>query len=294
MPYRIKQGESVPEGVRRIAREEAETALAAAAGDGPRGPRVHAARTCCKKLRGLLRLVRPHLGETYRRENEFLRDASRTLSAARDAEVVVKAFDDLARRGRLGSETAAAVRPVFAPAPAGRTDEADILTTFAEGMRAFRDRTDGWRPGARGFAAIEDGLTDAYGGGRGAMRAAFASDEDDPRHEWRKQAKYHWYHVRLLHKVWEPAMEARAAELERLSDLLGDDHDLAVLRGLVADATDLEPRHVEPVLSLVDRRRAKLLAAARPLGQRLYAEKPRAFTVRMRRYWKTWRSRRET
>ncbi|HEX6986240.1 MAG TPA: CHAD domain-containing protein, partial [Planctomycetaceae bacterium] len=106
MPYRLKRKESVADGVARAAREEAEKALAAVTGGGrPADERIHDARTRCKKLRGLLRLVRPHLGDLYREENARLRDAARPLSAVRDAAVVLKAFDELARGGRLERET---------------------------------------------------------------------------------------------------------------------------------------------------------------------------------------------
>ena len=50
---------SVQAAVSRVAREEAEGALAQVHGDGPLAPRVHAMRKAVKKLRGLVRLVRP-------------------------------------------------------------------------------------------------------------------------------------------------------------------------------------------------------------------------------------------
>lgn len=288
MAYRLKRKESVDDGLRRIAREQADKAIAAATGDGPFDDRVHDARTCCKKLRGLLRLVRPHLGETYRVENTSLRDLARSLSATRDAGVVRATFDALARRGRLSHETADAVRAILPENPSGSGESP--LASFADSMRAFRDRIDGWPAASHGFSALAGGLTDTYARGRKAMRKAAADGGDAERHEWRKQAKYHWYHVRLLRNVWAAEMKARDRELDRLSDLLGDDHDLAVLRGLVESAPALAVRHREAVVGLIDRHRAGLLAEAVPLGRRLYGEKPRAFAKRMRRYWKTWRA----
>lgn len=43
------------------------------------------------------------------------------------------------------------------------------------------------------------------------------------------------------------------------------------------------------VVELIDRRRADLQAAARPLGSRIYPEKPRAFSRRIESYWAAWR-----
>jgi len=287
MTYRLKRREPVGGGLRRIAREQADEAVAAATGDGPLDDRVHDARTCCKKLRGLLRLVRPHLDETYRVENAFLRDLARPLSATRDAGVVRAAFEKLARDGRLESDVADAIRAALPAAPSGGDCR---LAAFAESMRAFRDRIDAWPVLPGGFAALRCGLTDTYRRGREAMGQAADDGGDEERHDWRKQAKYHWYHVRLLRNVWVAEMRARAKGLERLSDLLGDDHDLAVLRAAVGSAADLDPGHRESAVALIDRRRADLSAEACPLGARLYAEKPEPFAKRVRRYWKTWRA----
>ena len=49
---------------------------------------------------------------------------------------------------------------------------------------------------------------------------------------------------------------------------------------------------LDAVLALIDHRREQLQAEAIVLGQRLYAERPKAFVARMRRYWKASRPRR--
>ena len=65
---------SIEDALRRVAREEAEGALAALRREGPLGPRVHEMRKSVKKLRGLLRLVAPVV-RAARAENAALRDA---------------------------------------------------------------------------------------------------------------------------------------------------------------------------------------------------------------------------
>lgn len=287
MALRLKREEPVSDGVRRIARQQTEKALAATTG-GPSDERVHDARVRCKKLRSLLRLAQPALGEVYRRENAFLRDAAQGLSARRDASVAGTTFEQLTRRNKLDADAANAVRTILAGVPDGDGEE-ERLAAFAGLMRAFHQRIGEWPLPSDGFATLADGLTATYRRGRKAMQAALDSNDDASRHEWRKQAKYHGYHIRLLRNVWKPAMKARARELQRLSDLLGRDHDLAVLRGIIGAAT-LDPKHAEAVTTLIDRRREKLLARARSLGERLYAEKPKMFAKQIRRHWKVWRA----
>ena len=76
MEYRLKQGESVPEGVRRMAAAQLDKALAhLGCEDGERDKHIHEARKATKRLRALVRLVRRDLGdEVYALENQCYRD----------------------------------------------------------------------------------------------------------------------------------------------------------------------------------------------------------------------------
>src|SRR2546430_1303607 len=57
---------------------------------------VHEARKDMKKLRALVRLMRPELGgKAYRRENARFREVARSLSGVRDAKAMLEALDAL-------------------------------------------------------------------------------------------------------------------------------------------------------------------------------------------------------
>jgi hypothetical protein len=85
-------------------------------------------------------------------------------------------------------------------------------------------------------------------------------------------------------------MQPLRDETKRLSDLLGDDHDLAVLRNVLTDETDRfgSVRNLQTTLALLDQRRKELQAWAHPLGERIYADKPGRFSRRLGRYWQAW------
>ena len=100
-------------------------------------------------------------------------------------------------------------------------------------------------------------------------------------HEWRKRVKDLWYHHTLLRELWPPVMQAVGDEAHELADRLGDDHDLAVLADWVREHAEAEPEFFEAV----ERRRTELQAEAMALGERLYADKPRAYVRRLRRLW---------
>ncbi len=67
----------------------------------------------------------------------------------------------------------------------------------------------------------------------------------------------------------------------------GDEHDLVVLDAMLraADASFGE-QSARVLLALAGQRRAELRAAMRPLGQRLFAERPGAFARRFEVYWR--------
>ena len=75
-----------------------------------------------------------------------------------------------------------------------------------------------------------------------------------------------------------------------LTNLLGQDHDLAVLQQVVAGelknvCADTERALLAPLLG---QRRSELKNEACELGDKIYAEQDDEFIHRMHRYWKAW------
>src|SRR5215469_16277778 len=100
MLFRLTHDESAPRGLRRVAREEIDSAVAhlRVKTASKRDESVHKARKSIKKLRGLVRLLTPELGDAGKRENAALRDLGRTLSSVRDAAAIVETVDLLSKR----------------------------------------------------------------------------------------------------------------------------------------------------------------------------------------------------
>jgi CHAD domain-containing protein len=297
MPYRIQTNEQVQDGLRRCGREQLDRAIAALTVDVSDDPveAVHDARKALKQERSLLRLARGTIGSSVRRsENAALRHAAGRLSAARDAEVMLQALDELSERfagqvpqttfdavrGRLEAERDPARERLLAPGPVG---------AVADELRAVRSRIDDWPLRRGGWKALAPGLGRAYERGRRSFRKAKAKPGVEALHEWRKRTKDIWYHLRLLKALSPAIVGGLADEAHGLSDLLGDDHDLALLREKLRAGGGDVPVDVDGLIELIDHRREQLQAEAMQVGERLYAERPRAFRRRMHRYWKTTR-----
>jgi CHAD domain-containing protein len=290
MGYTLDLERELPPAARDAVREQLDKGADALGGHGQGDGRVsaiHDARKRVKKSRALLRLVRPGLHEkTYKRENRMLRDAARTVAGSRDAQVMIETAEALHERyaGRLPAEVFESVRDALAEdAKESRGDVDGAI--LAKALRKVSGRVDDWPLGGAGWPTVNKGLAKAYGRGRKAFARADSEPSTENLHEWRKRVKDLWYHQRLLKPAWPEVVGAQADEAHELSDLLGAEHDLAVL----AERLEAEPpiEGAGPVLELIEERRAELLAQIRALGRRVYAEKPKRFADRMSRYVRT-------
>ena len=296
MAFRITDGEPVEDAIHRIAREQLERAIAESCDvDLGAGERAHQARKRSKKLRALLRLVRPQFAG-YAAENRWYRDSARGLAAIRDAATSVGAFERLLgryeERGADRAAFAAFEHYLTERRDAEQRDAGPALEQFVARMRQARERIVTWRLDAEEFGAVAGGLQKTYRRARDAMDAARANPIDASLHEWRKRTKYHAHHLRLLRPIWDEPLRARASATKALSDLLGDDHDIAVLIDALRPMTLAKAAEKSRLLileSLAREYRLELRGRAELLGARIFAEKSKHFAGRYETYWDAWR-----
>jgi hypothetical protein len=295
--YSFKRDDaSVEKGVKRIALDQAQKAIDEIDDtELERAKTVHQVRKRMKKIRGLLRLVRPSFGD-YSRENAFYRDTARELSDVRDAAALVETFDDLKQRFGPSGEMKpyATLRQRLLGRARRVRNEIDVnerLSTARARLAEGRDRIKGWHLSDTGFDALEGGLKRAVKGARKGMADSLKNPTDEGVHEWRKRVKDHWYHTRLLCPIWPEAMAAHESDAKILSDLLGDDHNLSVLRETLRAESDKLGKDIDldQFGALLERRQTELRAQAQAVGRRLLAEKPSALVTRWRSYWEAWR-----
>jgi CHAD domain-containing protein len=297
MAYRLSIADDVSSSVRACAREQLAGAVGRLehAGEDP-VTAVHEARKHLKKTRALLRLARPALGKrAYREENDALREIALALSRARDADVRVQTAAALAEHatGRLPADVFEQLRATLgAEADSERGDGEAVpdLGGVVEALRAAERRVERWPLHDADWDDVLRGVARAYTRGRDAFAASRAEPTPERLHEWRKRAKDLWYHQRLLTPAWPGVLSAQADEAHTLTELLGDDHDLAVLVARLAAPAPLPPAvdaERTALLALVEQRSEELRAAATELGRRIYAESPKAFSRRLARYVRT-------
>jgi CHAD domain-containing protein len=291
MPFRFKLAEPFEEGCRRIAREQIERAQCQLKEPGDPVAAVHETRKSLKRLRALLRLVRPALGEqTYREENAQLRSIGGSLSSTRDRHVMLEtilkleAASSLARKG-LGQ----AVRDALHLTIGAQSPSVDAATMKqAQGrLSEAKKRLAKLELTGKGFDVVGLGLEASYRKARRAYHSAYVERTDEAFHEWRKGTQQHWRHMGLLSQAWPACLGARVAEARALSQLLGDDHDLALLVAFARaqSADQIKPEQATAIEKLARQRQAVLRDIAQPKGLRLFAEGPKSLHRRVAAYW---------
>ncbi|MBS2032755.1 MAG: CHAD domain-containing protein [Deltaproteobacteria bacterium] len=285
MAKKLKRGESVPEGVRRLATERLQGALELIASGAPDG--IHEVRKELKQLRALLRLVRSELGKKrYAAENARYRDIAKPLSAVRDSEVLVEAARKLSGAGALVRALEVRHRALLHQVLV----EERQLERCAQALEEALEAVPTWPLERRGWKALEPNLKALYARCRRARAEAQRSGTDEALHAWRKQTKYLRAMLEVGAPAWPKVMRELDEGLRRLGDALGDDHDLAVLEGLIdRGELRLPSAMAARARASVQAHRRALQADAFKLGGKLLGREPGELMRALHTGWKSWR-----
>jgi CHAD domain-containing protein len=293
--FELESGEGVEAGIRRIVDEQLESALEELRLEDRRkvDEAVHSARKRLKRVRAVARLVRGELGnEVFQRENVAMRDAGRTLSEARDAAVLVQTLEGL--KGRVEPAAFGAARKALVARRRAIhqrvIEQGHGLEGVSKTVDEARDRVSKWQIDCDGWKALRPGLRRIYADGREAFKLAGQGAHEEVFHEWRKQVKHLWHQLEVIEPVWPAVIKALGDECHELADLLGKEHDLAVLREVLEKESLVGPEEAASVAEAVEESRTGLQQQALFLGRRVFAEKPKPFVRRMGKYWRAWQA----
>lgn len=280
--YALSPGSPPGDEVRRIIGEEARFIKDQLQSALDREVAVHQSRKSIKRLRALLRLVRPGVAEdAFRQSNVSLRDAGRRLAPIRDATVRRQLMEQLSEE--VAEEDLSDLRAVVAAA-AEPVNWIEATRDVIASLERLMQDSESWGLAALDDASLAGGMRRVYRRGRAELLAAQSAgvEAGEAWHEWRKRVKYLWHHVQLFTPAWPELLLPTAEALHALSDALGDRHDLDILVDVVEDAgVATEILRLE-----LDGRRVTLTNEAIALGSRLYAERSRAFAGRIYQYWR--------
>jgi CHAD domain-containing protein len=297
--FELRHDESLRKGICRIVGKQLDGAQESLS-DSNRSSldeRIHSVRKRFKRVRAVVRLVRDAIGESdYQTENESFRDAGRPLSAVRDAKVLLEALDKL--KDKSGKE---ARRALFRQARRALVaHQREVHSCVLEDGRAFSDTTSAieqarkrlpvWTAIPSDWQSLGKGVKRVYRAGRNAFDEVKSDATVENLHEWRKQVKYLRHQLELLAPTWPKVVGELAKEADGLGELLGEDHDLAVLGSTLASppVADMLKQSVDEFGALIERQRKKLQVEAISKGELLYRDSPKQLVHRLEAYWRRW------
>jgi len=276
-------------GILRVAEDLIDSVTASGADPKQNeGEYVHNVRTTIKRLRALLRLIRPVAGETFfNRENARLRKAGRRLAVARDAEVARETLRALPVSGEPEKRAVAAALAGLEAESQPEADVAQALSEISEDLKQTKRNLQRLKLVNREWEVVGTGLKEVYRQSRKRMNAALEDGGDEAFHKWRIRVKNLFYELELLEPVWPKRMDKMTSRLSKLQDKIGLDHDIAVLKTVLRKTPETfgGTEAVECVIDCLEGESRKLRHAAEPLGERIFAKKPRRFVRKLGQRW---------
>lgn len=309
MGYFFERNEPVPMAIRRILAElfdEATTEL------NPENKGIcsgiHNTRKCFKKIRCLLYLVSGELGKDfYQEKDDLFRDMGRQLAMIRDAEAIIEAYDKLdippveKQRGITAGTNSVRTALVQRLNDIGvkQLEVKDAELHLSQELKALRLNLEHWPIHYVDFTSIAAHYKRNYRQGKQCLKQAYQTPTDKHFHLWRKRTKAFGYHSRLLRECCPPVMDHRIAMSKTLEDLLGQDHDLAVLRSILKHKNPRvaqEPffvGRIDKKACKVTRHQAKkqqldLRKKAHVIGKELYQPSPAKLYQDTLNQWQSW------
>jgi CHAD domain-containing protein len=291
--FRLKQGASISREIRRIVLKQLEVAISElhTVGDPQSDDAVHDARRRVKKIRAIIRLVRPVLDKAYRAVDRDLSTVSRLLAPVADGRGIVETLAELEHRypASLPKRALAIARTGVLRNGARADHEAHtrgILKIAAGTLRSERSRIKRWQIRGDGFRAIAPGLEESYRRARRLMLLTWSKPKPSHFHTWRRYVKDHWFHIRLLEGRCGFHLVPYERRIEALDGILGEYHNVILLRDLLVTDGSLPREEAAQCLRIVARYQRVLRRHAEILGARIYTERPRRFVRRVRDLWR--------
>ncbi|TNE80498.1 MAG: CHAD domain-containing protein [Gammaproteobacteria bacterium] len=244
---------------------------------------IHGARKCFKRLRACYRLLKFSDKTTFHQGNQLFRDLSSELSGLRDSQVMEQTLLSLnADNPGLGNT------PIFAKLQrqlALQQREAAAKTAVqvqlvSDRLEQFLCQCNQVVPPRLEAKVLLKAIVTSYSASRHGWKRAHRSRDDADCHYWRKCAKYYWYQLRLISELCPPP-QSQLDSLATLCNLLGDHHDLAVLKTRLEGTTSAG----NVLWGIIARRQQQLFREADEQAQSLFGPGADHYDAWLARRW---------
>jgi len=234
---------------------------------------LHAVRIAIKRLRAILRLIRPVISETaFRRENAALRKAGQRLALSRDTTIARKTLSQFSMHvsnARLRQAFESVLDSLKERPSAAAINRALKLVNrdleqSAQRLERLRISRDGWK-------VLKPGIRKVNHQARKRMTAAAQSGDDVSYHRWRTRVKALYYELQLLKATGLNLHGMTPGCLRELEKKLGANQDIAMLKEMLGKRGN-DVRDQILVTEYLEKQSRKLKRKALALGESVFAE----------------------
>lgn len=206
---------------------------------------IHRSRQSFRRIRAVVRLLRPVAPYIYDVENRFYRDTGQQLSNVRDSNAMVEAIEFLERtfdcdapKDSLAMLKTSLRRRVKNELEGSSSDIAVTCSDVAEELEMAGRRLHGIPLDGVKLRHLKRSTRKGLRSCGKAFRKFRRYERAEDLHAWRKQTKYAYYHARLMQEVMPRWSRRYGSSLKQLGILLGHWQDLFVLDQLLASQPD--------------------------------------------------------
>src|SRR4029453_625490 len=222
MGFRLKLREPLPDGLKRVLREQIDSALRLCRHPAKeRGVTVHEVRKHLKRLRAAMRLAVAEVGKNqHTREDRCVREIGRLVSDLRDAQVRLQTLIQFPDETAKGSgedhfarieELLSLERESFSAAFDGWQKQAIPM------LEGVEERLSKWPLACITWTQICGAVEKIYKRGQRGLAKTIKKPVPENFHSWRKRVKDLWYQLRIL----QPLNRVVLDEMAHDADVLG-------------------------------------------------------------------------
>lgn len=286
----LQYGDDLSEGIRRLMEEQVSSCQISLKDLQLHNlhETLHELRKSFKKLRAILRLIRPLImEENYQKNNVFYRDLGREISEVRDSTAILEALQQL----KLSCHKNIDANEFNIPLRSLAHNRKKLENEFLQRKRLdyIRKQLQYKLPepvigGAiQSFEQLLPGLKKIYKTGQQALHLSQTTRATEHLHDWRKKVKYLLYQL----DIFLPVPPQLKRDLDILSNLLGVDHDFSIIEKQIGNnMVEFESAPEQALLTaLLSYRRNQLQTKALAKGQHFYQENPDVFVEKINTYW---------
>lgn len=243
---------------------------------------AHQARSGMKRTRALLLLARANLGKhAAHRLDQGLAGIARALAGKRDLQAMLETLNSNLAAPLPETQTRALTRfrqciiALLKDKPEEVSETNDTISIPPE-LEAIRAEIKEIHPLAPTAADAARRASILYRKARKAMREAYRSMDVEDFHQWRKLAQRHLRHLELFQKAGHTGLAARIETADNIVQLLGEDHDLALIADFTAGKmprrlkAPLRPDELSAIHTFIATRQHQIRSAVQLPGAQLF------------------------